>query len=261
MSENVPESGQKREVKFLGGANLDGAPVAFIVVLAAVVTALAFIPFSVVLGTGGSFPMSHAVLTLNSIILGPIAGSVANLIGTIIGIFVAPYTASVPVLGLITAITAGIAGGTFMLGKERSKWWMVVAVVIALTFIIYLARAIQNGVRVGIFLGETMINWTALLLYILPTRDMIARWINGSNVVKLAIAMFLSTWIVMGFAHLTASGVAYFMFTWPEETFAMLIPIVPVQHLARALGGMVIGTGVILGLRSIGLVKPKWAIY
>jgi len=42
-------AGEEREVRFLGGAAIDGAPVAYIIVLAAVVTALAFIPFSVIL--------------------------------------------------------------------------------------------------------------------------------------------------------------------------------------------------------------------
>ena len=53
-------AGEEREVKFLGGAALDGAPIAYIVVLAAVVLALSFIPFSVVLATGGSFPLSQS---------------------------------------------------------------------------------------------------------------------------------------------------------------------------------------------------------
>jgi hypothetical protein len=261
MNADIPESGRERKVQFLGGANLDGAPVAFIIVLAAVVTALSFIPFSVVIGTGGSFPMSHAVLTLNSLILGPIAGLVADLIGVIIGIFVAPYTASVPVLSLITAVVAGFAGGTFVLGKPRSGWWIPVAVLVAVDFVVYAAAAAMNGNSLGIFIAETAINWTGFILYVLPTRGMIARWINSSKPVELAAGMFLSTWIVMGFAHLVASSVAYFMFGWPEATFVTLIPVVPVQHLARALGGMVIGSGVILGLRAIGLVKPKWAIY
>jgi hypothetical protein len=53
-------AGEERKVVFLGGAAVDGTPVAYIVVLAAVVTALSFIPFSVVLASGGSFPMSEA---------------------------------------------------------------------------------------------------------------------------------------------------------------------------------------------------------
>ena len=49
--------GEERKVQFLGGASIDGTPVAYIVVMAAVVAALSFIPFSIVMASGGSFPM------------------------------------------------------------------------------------------------------------------------------------------------------------------------------------------------------------
>jgi hypothetical protein len=261
MSDQSSERGRERKVQFLGGAQLDGAPVAFIIVLAAVVTALSFVPFSIVIGTGGSFAMSDAVFTLVGFILGPIAGLVSCVIGALIGIFVAPYTASVPILTISAAITAGFVGGTFIINRERSKWWIPTAVVIIIVYVIYFIKALANGVSLGVFFAESFINWSAILLFILPVRLLVARWVKDTNVVKLAVAMFLGTWITMGFAHLVPTTIAYFMFGWPNETFATLIPVVPVQHLVRSLGGMIIGTGVILGLRAIGLVKPKWAIY
>ena len=64
-------AGEEREVKFLGGVAIDGAPIAYIVVLAAVVAALSFIPFSVILASGGSFPMSQGIYGLVGWILGP----------------------------------------------------------------------------------------------------------------------------------------------------------------------------------------------
>jgi hypothetical protein len=41
----------------------------------------------------------------------------------------------------------------------------------------------------------------------------------------------------------------------------MLIPLIPIEFLSRCAIGTVIGTGVIAGLRAIGLVKPTNAIY
>ena len=67
--------GEEREIKFLGGTAIDGAPVAYIVVLAAVVVGLAFVPLSAVIGSGKSFPMSQAIFPLIGWILGPIAGA------------------------------------------------------------------------------------------------------------------------------------------------------------------------------------------
>lgn len=45
----------------VSSAAIDGAPIAYIVVLAAIVTTLSFIPFSIVLASGGSMPLSQAV--------------------------------------------------------------------------------------------------------------------------------------------------------------------------------------------------------
>ena len=108
MSSTQP-SGEERSVKFLGGAAIDGAPVAYIVVLAAVVTALAFIPFSVVLASGGSFPMSQGIFGLIGWVLGPIAGAVASGIGTLIGVFVAPHTAGVWPVSVYGAVVTSFA--------------------------------------------------------------------------------------------------------------------------------------------------------
>jgi hypothetical protein len=51
------------------------------------------------------------------------------------------------------------------------------------------------------------------------------------------------------------------MFNWPEEVWISLIPIIPFESLMRGLVATVIGTGVIAGLRAIGLVKPTNATY
>src|ERR1700722_16953193 len=96
-------AGPEREVRHLGGATIGGAPVAYIVVLAAVVTTLAFIPFSVVLSTGGSFPMSQGVFPLMGWLLGASGGAVASATGALVGVFLAPHTAGIPLLTLLGA--------------------------------------------------------------------------------------------------------------------------------------------------------------
>ena len=45
---HIPE-GKEREVRAIGGAAIDGTPIAYIIVLASVTTVLAFIPFSITL--------------------------------------------------------------------------------------------------------------------------------------------------------------------------------------------------------------------
>jgi hypothetical protein len=262
MAQTQVPMGTERQVKFLGGANIDGAPVAYIVVLAAVVAALSFLPFSVVLASGGSFPMSQGIYPMVGWILGPIAGAVATAVGAILGVFLAPHTAGVPLVTIWSATLASFAAGTMVLGEKRSKWWIAVAIIVLLEWLNYVGRAIfVNGVGAGVAIACTFNEWSALILFVLPTRTLFARWIHGSNVGKLALGLGLGTWMIAGFMHVSASTFTYMMFNWPQEVWITLIPIVPVEHLARCLIGVVIGTGVIVGLRAIGLVKPAQAIY
>jgi hypothetical protein len=255
-------AGQEREVKFLGGAAIDGAPIAYIVVLAAVVTALAFIPFSVILASGGSFPLSQGITPLVGWLLGPIAGAIASGIGALVGVFLAPHTAGVPVVSILNAVIASFAAGSMVLGKERNKWWIPQAAIFVIAFLLFAGRAIvQNGVSVYAAIAGSFLDWSAILLWVLPTRVLFARWIGRQNLLWTAIGLFLGTWMIAGLAHVVSACITYFMFNWPEEVWTMLIPIIPFENLMRCLAGTVIGTGVIAGLRAIGLVKPTWAVY
>lgn len=262
MEENKPK-GQEREVKNIGGASIDGAPIAYIVVLAAVVTALAFIPFSVVMASGGSFPMNQGIFGLIGWVLGPIAGAVSSGIGALIGVFVAPHTAGVWFVTVIGAIVTSFAAGC--MGKQNSKrkaWWIGVVVVTVIAFAIYVGRALfVNGIRLQWAVLATFVNWSSLLLFILPTRTLVVKWVGSKNLGLVALGLALGTWICFGIAHTVQNAFTYTMFNWPEEIWVMLSSVIPIEFLSRAAIGAVIGTGVIAGLRAIGLVKPTEGVY
>jgi hypothetical protein len=107
----------------------------------------------------------------------------------------------------------------------------------------------------------SFIDWSALLLYLLPTRSLAARWIGGKDLGKVAVGLFLGTWMVAGLTHLLASTIVYYVLNWPAPVWAAMAPLAPIEHAVRSVVGTVIGTGVIAGLRAIGLVKPKYAVY
>ncbi len=255
-------AGKERQVKFLGGAAVDGAPVAYIVVLAAVAAALAFIPFSVVLASGGSFPLSQGIHPLIGWLLGPIAGAVASGVGALIGVFLAPHTAGVPVVTVYSAALSSFAAGAMVLGAKRRAWWLPLTVIFVICWLLFAGRAVvQNGVGLYAAIAGSFLDWSGILLFALPTRTLAARWINSKNLAWVAAGLFLGTWMVAGVTHVASAVVTYFMFNWPEEVWVTLIPIIPFENLMRCLTGTVIGAGVIAGLRAIGLVKPTEAIY
>ncbi|PZV16466.1 MAG: hypothetical protein DCF20_08100 [Pseudanabaena sp.] len=262
MTENQTPEGVEREVKTMGGAAIDGAPIAYIIVLAAVATVLAFIPFSIVLGSGKGIPLSQSIYPLLGWLLGPLAGALASGIGTLIGVFLAPYTAGVPAIAIWGAAIASFAAGSMVVGQKRKYWYLGLTVLFAIELAAYAYLAVvRKGIPINTFVAGAFIDWSALLLFVLPTRTLFARLISSSNFVKVGIGLFCGTWTICGLAHLSQVPFTYYLFNWPEPIWNMLIPIIPVENAMRGLSGAVIGTGVISGLRAINLVKPKEAIY
>lgn len=263
MTENYTPEGSEREVKTMGGAAIDGAPIAYIIVLAAVVTVLAFIPFSITLGSGKGIPLSQSIYPLLGWVLGPLAGALASAIGAFIGIFLAPHTAgSVPAVALWGAAIASFAAGVMGANSKRQFWYLGLIVLFGLELTTYAYLAIaKNGIPVNTFILGAFIDWSALLLFLLPTRNLFASLISSNNFAKVAIGLFGGTWIGCGLAHLSQAVFTYYLFNWPEPIWNMLIPIIPIENAMRGVSGAVIGTGVISGLRAINLVKPKEAIY
>lgn len=255
-------SGEERKVEFLGGASIDGAPVAYIVVLAAVVAALSFIPFSIVMATGGSFPMSQGIFSLVGWVLGPIAGAVASGIGRLISIFIAPHTAGVAPVSVYGAMVASFAAGTMVIRGKRKNWWMMAGAIGLISLAYYFYRALFiNGVSLQWVLLGGLFQWGGTLVFLLPTRVLFAKWIASPKVPLVALGTFFGTLCTFAVSHVAEASITYHMFNWPEEIWQMLAGIVPFEYLQRCLIGAVIGTGVIVGLRAIGLVKPEHSTY
>ena len=257
----VIPSGEERDVQQMPGTVIDGAPLAYIVVLSAVVVVLAFIPFSVVIGAGKGFPLSQGVYPLVGWLLGPIAGAVANGIGALIGVILAPHTTTMPAATIISAVAGGFAAGV-MRREARRRWWLALASVLMICYGLYAGRAIlQNGAQWWAVVWGSLIDWTALLLFLLPTRALFARWISSPDLKRVTLGLFFGTWTVAGLVHLVAATIIYFVSNWPNEVWLAMAPMAPIEHIVRALMGAVIGVGVIAGLRAIGLVKPTAASY
>jgi hypothetical protein len=256
-------TGIEREVRPLSRVSIDGAPVTYIVVLAAVAAALAFVPFSTLLAFGGSFPISQGVFPLIGWLLGPVGGALASGVGRFAGAFLAPLTAGpIPLISAWSAAVGGFAAGAMAPREGRRWWWIPLTGLFLVMWLALVARAVLvNGVGLGIVLMYTLVNWSSILLFALPTRTLFVRWIEGDNLGLLSLGLFLGTWTIAGISHLAANSPYYFIYNLPAEVMIPLFPIIPMENAFRGLIGAVIGTGVITGLRAIGLVKPTQATY
>ncbi len=255
--------GEEREVRSLGGITVDGAPISYVLVLAAVVTVIAMVPISVVLGGEGGFPMSQAIYPLVGWILGPVAGALSAGLGAFAGTLVAPWNNRITAVTVIGALAGSAAAGLMAPSGPRRRWWIGMAVLGILALLLYVGRAIvQNGVDPVAALLGSFINWSALLLFVLPTRTLVGRWLSHPDLKRVAVALFLGTWIAGGISHLVASALFYLLVNWPNDVWYLIAAAAPLEHLVGRAGvGTIIGTGVIAGLRATGLVKPEHALY
>lgn len=261
MSESGHPKGEERRVQLLGGAAIDGAPIAYIIVWAAVLVVLSFIPIpvSAVLGIGGTFPMSQAAYGLAGFVLGPWAGALAAGIGRLISIFAAPHTATAGLPSVLSAMVWAAAGGSLV--SKKGRQWLLALLVFVLSYVAYIGLGGARGVDLALALQTTASNLSGILLWILPTRVLARNWIADKSAAKLAAGLALGCWMVNTCSHTFASVLSYWLNPWPANVWRVLIPIIPVEQLVRVVVGTVIGTGVISGLRAIGLVKPAKAGY
>ena len=255
-------TGEERVIQQHQSAAIDGAPINYIVTLAANVAVLAFVPLSIVISSGKSFPMSQAVYPLVGWILGPIAGALANGIGALVGVYIAPHTTSMPIATVLGAAMGGLAAGTMTQSPRRRHWGFLLGVLFVALYALYAGWAVlKNGAALYAVLLGSFIDWSAVLLFLLPTRAFFARRIGDSDLKRVAVGLFGGTWMVAGLTHLTTGTLIYLVANWPNELWLVFAPMAPFEHLVRCLAGAVIGTGVISGLRATGIRKPSEALY
>jgi len=257
-------SGEERKVVSAGGAAIDGAPIAYIVTLAAVVAVLTVIPIPItfVVGTGRNFPMSQGVYPLMGWLLGPLAGALTDGIGALVGLMINPQNTSSLLASLLGAAMGGLAAGSMRGEGRRRRWWLPLTAVFVIFYGLYAGRAVfvNRAVWWHVLLGS-FINGSALLLFALPTRTFFARALADANLRRVAVGLFGGTWMIAGLVHLSTGWLVYWQINWPNTLWLVFAGAAPFEHIARCIIGTVIGVGVISGLRVIGLVKPAEAAY
>jgi hypothetical protein len=261
VTSNAAPKGEERKVGFVGGVSIDGTPIAYIIVWSALLAVLSFIPIpvSVVFGIGGTFPLSQALYALVGFVLGPWAGALAAGVGRLIGIFAAPHTATVGLPSVLFAVVWAAAGG--ILVQKRGRSWLLALAIFVLAYVAFVGRALTIDVNPGLAVLNTLTNLSGLILWVLPTRALARSWITDQRPAKLAAGLALGSWIANTLGHTFSSAWSYYVQSWPANVWRILIPIIPVEQLLRVVVGTVVGTGVILGLRAIGLVRPTKAGY
>jgi len=238
-----------------------GAPISYVALLAAVTAVLQLIPFSVVLGPGISFPLSLATGGLMGILLGPWAGAIAVLIGGVIGVLIAPHTAFLGPLTILVLIMAPLASGLIATGRRH----IVGAYLIGAAVVWWILYIVIDGFPEDrlILLYPWRYLLPGLLLFIPGLNNKAVRLLHSENRLALAAALGYTIWISLQADHTISSIVGnLILFPLPEEVYRfLLLFIIGAERGALTLVGVVIGMGVIFGLRRMGIQKPEQGVW
>lgn len=246
------------EVKRRGIA---GSPASYIALLAAVTAVLQMIPFSVVLGPGVSFPLSLAISGLIGVLLGPTAGTLSVAIGSGLGVMIAPHTAFMGPLTILVLAASALAGGLMAHGK---KLW-VVAYLIAASLLWWAIYLVMSGFPKNwvVMLQPWRYLVAAAMLLIPGLTEKAVAMLRSPNKLPLAVALGFFIWISSQVDHTLSSIIGNeLIFQIPEEVWNVLIVgVIGAERGALTLVGMVIGTGVITGLRQMGVRRPEKSVW
>ncbi|MEM2896423.1 MAG: hypothetical protein QXG01_02430 [Candidatus Bathyarchaeia archaeon] len=258
------------------GALIGGAPISQVAIWAAIIAVTGMIPFSVVIGGGGTFPISSTLAPLSGILLGPIGGFVAVIIGGYIDLAIAPYTAT---LGLASPWSLAIA--TLCAGliayKPKNYWWIPAILAPVAIFWTYASFPIAGltfpyakplapfewleGPYVGFLLGWTDA-WPSWILF-LATVKWLRKWISSTSPIKVGAAIWIITYFTLsGIEHYIGWGIFEIMYKLTLDVCVWVILLFTWwERLVMATVGGIIGTAVVFALRRAGLRKPEYTIW
>ena len=235
-----------------GKKGILGVPASSIALLAAVTAAFQLIPFSVVLGPGTSFPLSLAIHSLIGVLLGPAAGGLTVLIGSTIGIMIAPHTAFLGPFTVLVVALGAVVGGLIASGRAHiAGFYLIGAGCLWIVLYYALLGAPQNLI---VLFYPWRYFLPGVLLLIPQLNKKVILMLQSEKRWQLAVAYCYVAWISSQADHTVSSILGNeILYQLPEEVWtALMIAIVGAERGVLALVATVIGTGVILGLRNMG---------
>ncbi|MCL2184402.1 MAG: hypothetical protein FWB86_00915 [Treponema sp.] len=234
---------------------------AVVAVWASVVASGHLLPVFPILGTGGTFSVSHILNPLSGIFFGPLGGALCSAAGGFIGTLIAPHTAWMGlgtfIIGTTTAFTTGcIAWGKGELITINTNGSLLINGGI----IVYIAGTILWFTQE---IGRSFI-WLPVIFYGIGFLVMITGIIFAQKLFQnpKRFWKFPAIWICTFSGLIGGATIGNFfsliIFKQPKEIWTIIMVSAPIERALFALGAMLVGVPLLIGLNKAGIsVGPQ----
>ena len=220
--------------------------IALIIVFAALHTVLSSLPFTITIGvSGGTISLGVITVPLMGIILGPISGGLAALIGSVIAMFVNPSGA---IFGPASFLPATI--GAMSAGFAFTKRGYISAALLLAAIIGFYVHPI--GMEV---IGYPFLHIIAVVVaLVFSTR--LAVWSNDlSNFNKLSVGIPVAAFVGTLTDHIVGSSLASWMFNLPVEVWNAVMFVYPIERIVAVIIVVAIALPLYYSLRKSGILS------
>lgn len=259
------------ESKPKGRLYLFGTPIAWIAVYGALIGVTSLVPILPYAGGGGFWPLATPLAGIAPLLLGPVGGIAAAVVGGIIGMFIAPPAyplgiVDVTLVVILPSIFVGLA-----LNMKKYKWiflgWQLLMTISFFVALFYYPGVVGGWppIPTNMYVLSTLYYWLIPLIVLLSPigTKYIYEWSRGSNARKRTIGVFLGSWMAMNAWYVSPAYWAYWIlfafpspllylmawgiYTWYMPLFAVIITLITVP--------------IVEALRKSGMAKPPSVLW
>ena len=208
-----------------GRLYIAGTPIAWVAVYGALVGVTSLVPILPYAGGGGFWPLATPLAAIAPLLLGPVGGIAAAIVGGIIGMFIAPPAFP---LGIIDATLVVVLPAIFVglaLNMKKAKW-IFLAWQIIMTASFFVALLFYPGVSGGwppvstsSFFVATLYYWLLPIVVLLSPlgTKYIYDWSRSTNARHRSIGVFVGSWMAMNAWYVSPSFWLYWiLFAYPS---------------------------------------------
>jgi uncharacterized membrane protein len=230
---------KKQGYKLLGGVHPS-----VLAIWAALIAAGNLLPAIPIIGSGGTFSVSAALIPLSGVFFGPVGGAICAAIGGFLGQIIAPHIAWLGIATFLIGTCNAFVAGCI----TRRKWYVAIGI-IAVGYILWFSTKIGRGAALFplVFYSLGLVA-TALGALIWRKEEAFSKKpvLRGIGVFVSAYAGFVGAAGLANFAGIT-------LYQWPSAMWIGLAFVSPWERAIFSLGATIIGVPLLIGLPKIGV--------